>query len=351
MVRSTGSPSLVDRDALRAHPAERHVRGADAVRPQDDLVERSPATHPHRDRTVGTDRGARDRAVGSQDRAVGRSEASRTAASAQPAARNAVDVGGPATSTSSTSSPGATDAMASAMPDVRSHAHARRCRRPGHRRRSVAASAPSRTTSSRLASTRTGLPYRSARLRATSGSRAGTLPPKAPPLASGAGRFAPGQAPRARPARGSRAPPRWCAACGPTRPGAARSARSEARSTGGPAPWPPPLVPRRASRPRPTHRPPPAPPRGRPAERCRRRSHRGRGRHVGADQLRGTSFERRPAAPQRPGRGQRDVTGQVADHQLVGLLDRLPAGAPAKVGEQGLADRRAIRRPPPSAAA
>ena len=47
------------------------------------------------------------------------SEASRIAASAHPAPRSAADVGGPATSTSTTSSAGPKERIASAMPGVR----------------------------------------------------------------------------------------------------------------------------------------------------------------------------------------------------------------------------------------
>ena len=105
------------------------------------------------------------------------SDARSTATSAQPAARSAADVGGPATSTSSTTSSGQTLAMASAMPGVRTT-------------RTVPAPStwtpapiggrfgPRRTMSSLLYSTRTARPWRSARRLATSADLARHLAPE-----------------------------------------------------------------------------------------------------------------------------------------------------------------------------
>ena len=66
-----------------------------------------------------------------------RAPARSTTASAQPAARRSHDVGGPGTSTSSTARSGATDAIAAAMPGVRTTRRAPRpsgCAPAGHRR-------------------------------------------------------------------------------------------------------------------------------------------------------------------------------------------------------------------------
>ena len=98
-----GRPSA-DRELLGRDPAERHVGGADAVGAQHDLVQharrRRPrprsARPPDSGRWPAHRRGARPR----RRRCPSRAARSATP-SAQPAARSGIDVGGPATSTSS----------------------------------------------------------------------------------------------------------------------------------------------------------------------------------------------------------------------------------------------------------
>ena len=140
----------------------------------------------------------------------------------------AADVGGPATSTSSIASAGATAAIASAMPAVRTTRTT-----PVPSARTPAASGgrfgPSRTTSSRLATTRTGAAVAVGQLRG---------PRRAVPLASLAAEGAAvGQRrwparrrarTRRRRARGRPAPPTWCAACGPSRPAGPRRGQGSA---------------------------------------------------------------------------------------------------------------------------
>ena len=185
-MRSSGVALAVDRDALAADPAERHVGGADAVRAEHDGVERVAAADAHADAFrrsrsaagLGTVRGAHViRRLAGQ-----RGEQHRRLRPPAPPARRPT-CGGPATSTSSTTSAGATEAIAAAMP-----ACARRAR-PRSRRHAIPAAiggrfGPSRTTSSRASTTRTARPWRSARRpRRPRRHRCRALPPKAPPLA------------------------------------------------------------------------------------------------------------------------------------------------------------------------
>ena len=114
-----------------------------------------------------------------------------TTASAQPAARIDNDVGGPGTSTSSTTSPGATAAIASTTPGVRTTLmtpvpSARAPPETGGR------FAPNRTVSSRERTTSTARPCSSASALAAAGVTESNLAPKAPPLANGLDASPPG---------------------------------------------------------------------------------------------------------------------------------------------------------------
>ncbi len=118
--------------------------------------------------------------------------ATRTAASTQPAPRTAAVVGGPDTSTSTTSIPGAEAATAAATPGVRA---TRRTPVPSGLAPPATGGrfGPIRTTSSRDSRTRTGRPCSSASRRAAAGAGEVALAPKAPPLARGVAGSPPGR--------------------------------------------------------------------------------------------------------------------------------------------------------------
>ena len=229
---------LVDGEPLRAHPAERHVGGADAVAAQHDRVERTTATHAHVHRPVSVDRralavaplGDRTRPL----RAGSASEASSTAASAQPAPRKRsrcravphVDLDDLERRRVAPDHVG--DAGRARDPD-----HAAAVGRIAGRDRRSLRSVPHDVL--RVAITRTARPYWSASSRATRPTSVSTLPPNAPPLASGLAGSPPART-TTRPARGSPARPTSSAACAPNRRAARRAARSAAPSCDDPAP-------------------------------------------------------------------------------------------------------------------
>ena len=120
IVRSTGTPAASTATPSERHPAERHVRGAGAVAAQDDLVEgiATPSRARGRRRCRrGAWRWRRSVPTPCPVHRPATPAARRPRPSPPP--RSAADVGGPATSTSSTTSSGQTLAMASAMPGVR----------------------------------------------------------------------------------------------------------------------------------------------------------------------------------------------------------------------------------------
>ena len=221
---------VVDREALAAHPAQRHVRGAGAVAAQHDLVERISAPHTNVQRAFGVDRGRRRVApFGAVTMSTPRLDRARRTDRGQqhgrlgPASRTAARVvGGPATSTSSTTEPGATDPIASAIPAVRA---TRTMPVPSARTPAAIGGrfGPRRTTSSRVNSTRTARPCRSARRRATSPTSVDIFPPNAPPLPSGFAGSHQAHTTR-RPVRGTPAPPTSSAACASSRRAVTRSA-------------------------------------------------------------------------------------------------------------------------------
>ena len=101
IVRSCGSPLSSTRiPSLVTHP-ERHVRGADAVAAQHDLVEHLAARHPHADHRHRPLLPSPALPPVTRLRPGPRAQPGPPTASAQPAARSATDVGGPGTSTSS----------------------------------------------------------------------------------------------------------------------------------------------------------------------------------------------------------------------------------------------------------
>ena len=358
IVRSSGAPGVVDGEALAAHPAERHVGGADAVRAQHDLVER-------RRRTGPSPRTAPSPSIEAVAAAPARASAPRPVRSpsdGEPAPRprpsrrpgGRAEVGGPATSTSSTTKPGG-DGARSHVGDAGACARRarRRCRRAadaGGERRALRPEAHDVLPAS---STRTGAAV-------LVGQPAGhgapprwpALPPNAPPLASGVAGSPPGRAPRRvglevggldpgraqgpgpvagrqrRAASVSRAvvrrpctlpaAARASASVSPTTQSRRRASTATRASAGAVSSAKPPR-PRATSGPDPLAR---CRPRARPAGAAAARS---RGRRGGD-------------APER-GQGR--------------LLDRLPAGAAAEVGEERLVDRgpSASATPlPPSAA-
>src|SRR5581483_6357368 len=183
MVRSWGTPS-----SSTAMPSDRtHPSAMWAAPMQYDRSTTSSSGSPHRTRTFtrpSTSSASAMAPVGDVTCARPDTAAISTAASAQPAARNAIDVGGPATSTSCTSMPGATACTASARPGVRT---ARSTPVPSARIPAAIGGrlGPRCTVSSRDSSTRTGRPCSLANRRATSATGDAALPPNAPPLASG----------------------------------------------------------------------------------------------------------------------------------------------------------------------
>ena len=347
MVRSSGSPC-----SSTAMPSERTQPSAMWAAPmQYERRTTSSSGRPQRTRTA-TEPSAPIVALavapfGSQDRrrqAGARPGGRRPRPSPRP--RSAVEVGGPATSTSSHLAARARPMRWPRRCPACEPPAARPCRRRARPRRSVAASG-------QAARRPRGWPAPAPAARA--GRPGGGPPPAAGwhacPRRRRRWRAAlagspPGLAPRARRARGSRAPPTWCAACGPSRPGG--SSIGHVRRHRGAAAL---HLARRRSRlgerladdPRTVGRPHGH--EGVRQERCRRRSRPGRG-DVGPDTLRGA-----PSSVARCGRGgqvagSEDVTGaHRRPTSVVGLLDRLPAGAPAEVGEQGLVAPRPGVRP------
>jgi hypothetical protein len=273
IVRSCGSPSLVDRHPLRRDPAERHVGGADAVAAQHHRVERRRRSAPGR----GSCRRRRSwprphGAVRGVPSSTGRRRARRAAPPPPPTRHRAAPPtsAGPATSTSTTSSPGRPNGSHRRCPSVRTT-----CTTPVPSARTPAASGgrfgPKRTTSSacgehadRLDRARrpAGAPPRRAR-------RSPCRRTRRRCRASSSARH------RARTTtrrvRGRRARPTWSAASAPSRRPAPRSASAA-------APWCGALHlaartgPRRASRRPPTPRRRSAARPARRRERCRRRS-------------------------------------------------------------------------------
>ena len=182
IVRSSTSPSIVDREPLGGHPAERHVGRADAVAAQHHLVEHLAARHA---RPRAGHLGWRSGAMAPDGEVTivsPRTAADRTAASTHPAPRIRADVGGPTTSTSSTTRPDPAESMAAAIPAVRA---TRMTPVPSARTPAAIGGrfGPDRTTSSRVHRATTARPNRSASSRAAAGRGLSTLPPKAPPLA------------------------------------------------------------------------------------------------------------------------------------------------------------------------
>ena len=123
------------------------------------------------------------------------------------------------------------------------------------------------------ASTRTARPCRSASSRAAAITVESTLPPNAPPLASGDAGSPPGHAPRRVGLEVGRLDPRASAACTVQSPCRQLDRMTRRRrSFAAPAPWPRRAAPRRASRPPTNHRGRRGPRRARRRARCRRRS-------------------------------------------------------------------------------
>ena len=198
---------------------------------------------------------------------------------------------------------------------------------------------PRRTTSSRVYSTRTGRPCSSARRRATAPTSVATLPPNAPPLASGVAGSPPGAHHEA---SGSRYPGSTHVVCNVRCHSPGGSSTGQEQRRGRPpalhrAGQPPGLRQRLADVP--LARPPRAPRRGPrrrevvgepgPTERRRR-----------ADQLGRPTFEECPSGAREVGsvlRFRPDRAGIEGQH---GLHDRLPAGAAAQVGGEGAVDGR-----------
>ena len=317
--------------------------GTGAVGAQHHLIERlAGSTCTCTRRRASRPRPPRPWRVGDRRRAP-RAPARSTIASAQPAARRSPEVGGPATSTSSTIRPGATMRWPRRCPGCGRPAGPRDRRRPRRRRPAAAWGRGARRPRGQQH------PHRPAVL---VGQRPGgvvtmlcRLPPKAPPLASGecglaprlaprrigfeVGGFDPGGAQRRRPvagghASGGRASTVVRRPC--TLPAAARASARVSPTAHPPVPS---GTATRASRGavssanRPARARRPVPPAGAPLPRSSARA-------VAASRSR----RARPA-------------GSVGD--VPGIEDRAPAGAPAEVGEKALLHRRVIVRRVPFA--
>ena len=336
----------------RAHPAERHVGGADGIGAQDDLVERVAAAAPRPATLTGSPSARRPSAEAvapagdltgtAGDRRRRRSPrwaaaASSTAASTQPAARSAADVGGPTTSTSSTTRPGRHRATAAAMPGVRATRSTPVPSSAGARRRSAAAwGRGGRRPRGRTPPAPAGRAGRPAGVPPPAPARY-SLPPKAPPLARGVAGSPPGRHQDAvrldvgrldpRRAQGRRPSPRAAGRAD------GRASRPLRRPWTLPA-WRPGLGERLAHRPSRRRRPERRPAR-RPAP-CRRRSRPRPSATAGPTRcgVPPSRVARRAGGDQVAGAG--SAAGDVAGDRR---HDRAPTRAPAQVGEQRLLDR------------
>ena len=265
----------VDGEALARDPAERQVRGADAVGAQHDLVERvaaSTRTATAPSSTVGRGRAAGDR-VDDRDLGIaarGRRAAPRPRPTRRPAARP-TSAGRRRRPPRRRGRAGDGARCASAMPGGARDADDARA--VGARRRPRSAGAWARGARSPLgrARTSTGRPCRSASGRAAAGAGEATLPRRRRRWRA-ATRLAAGLAPRRVGLEVGRLDPRRAQRAVPV---AGRQRRAAARpppSCAGPAPCRPRPAPRRASRRRPSRRRRRARRRARRPARCRRRS-------------------------------------------------------------------------------
>ena len=286
---------LVDGDALAPHPAQRHVRGADAVRPQHDLVERFAArdVDVHADRRRPPPRA--DRAARRVDARLGTpSAARRTAASAQPAARTRgrrrrtghVDL---------------LDVEAGKLDARRCGRRARRrCRRRARRRRSAAAWARAAPCPRATADAhRPAVPVGQSRAAAGRDRRRPCRRRRRRwPAATPARRRA---RTTTRRSRGTRARPTSSAGSDAQSPGGHLERVTQRRpSSAGPAPCPPRRGPRPASRRPPTRRRRRARRPARRAARCRRRTRRARATTSGPTRCGDAALDRRPPRTPRP---------------------------------------------------
>ncbi len=330
MVRSTGSPVVVQRRCPRSRPD----RAPGAPRPARTSA-RSPGRAPRPPTRRPRPRhalplacaGARQRALpgtGHGDLGPARRPPARPArrsTAGPPAPRPSrpragrAPPAGPATRPTSTRRRDrsrrsrATRASRSAEPGVRP-TRTTPVRPAAARRASGGRLGPRRTTSSRHQSTRTGSPVVVGQGRRRRGTGLRRLPPKAPPLASGDAGTLDRAGTSWRRARRRPAPPRSSAGSAPTRRGRPRPDATAARCCCGPGPAGP--GPRRAQARRERRRRRPAGP-GRPPAPSRRRSHRRRGPR------------RRPSSGRpgpRPGPATRPAPGCVR---------RLPARSMARV--------------------
>ena len=334
---------LVHRDALRAHPAQRHVGGADAVRAEDDLVERAAGAHPHGDGAVGGRRPPTPRPPDDARTVSGPSprDASSTAASTQPAPRTAADVGGPGhVDLLDLEGRAPPQRIASAMPGVRT-TRMTPSRRAAHRPRS--ADAWARGARRPPARTAPGPPARADR--PGDGPRS---PPRTPPCRRRRPRW-PVVMPARHPARTtprrsrrSRARPRSCAACGPIDRAAPRAAPPTARSAppSCAAPGPSRRRARASVSVSPTTHSPPA---------ARTATRASTGAASSAKPPRPSATWSPTCCAVRPSMAARSAAAARSRHRPMRrcaagdgerrLPDGLPARAAAEVGEQGLVDR------------
>ncbi len=308
------------------------MRSTDAVRTQDNFVERI-ARGDSDVHAVVIDRShapARRSARRRFPCRPTRAPASSTTASAHPAARRSDDVVGPSTSTSSTRSDGANDEMAAAIPGVRA---TRTMPEPSPRTPAAIGGrfGPSRTTSSRDASTRTTRPCRSASSRAALIADGVDLATERASVGQRRRRLSSGRAPRRVRLEIGGLDPLGLQRQGPVAVGNGnRLPDVDGRS--------PALHLRR----RPSRldqglaERPAAATIGHRDERVGRRrvvrEPAAAQRHVGSDPLRRPTFERRPH------RGAVEVPGRAGPVVVVigapGIEDRAPTGAPAQVREQ-----------------
>ena len=260
MVRSWTVAVGVDRQALGGHPAQRHVRGADGVGAQHDLVERLAAAHPHRARgrraaTDGRRPSPRPAVVtvsgpspsdGQQHRRLG------------PAGGAERGRGGRARRRRPRRPRPGRERRADGVGDAAVRAT---CTTPVPSGRNPAASGgrlgPRRTQSSRASRTRTARPCSSARRPGRGRRHRGGLAAEGAAVGQRAGRLAAGPAPAGVGLEVGGLDPRRLQRRGPSRRRAPRSGARARPWCAAPAPCPPRPGPRPASRP-PTQPPRPS---------------------------------------------------------------------------------------------